>query len=128
MPNHRNTVQRQIIHNALVNQDNHPTVDELYLQILKNHPTISKTTVYRNLRILAQSGLARKILTPDGIERYDKNTNHHYHFKCQLCDGIFDISIPLKQNLDSIVSKEYNFDVFGHEMVFTGQCHLCKEL
>ena len=42
----RNTIQRQIILKAVKTAHTHPTVEEVYTQIHKNHLSISKATIY----------------------------------------------------------------------------------
>ena len=52
----RNTIQRQIVLQAVNQMHNHPTADAIYAVIAAQHPTISKATVYRNLNQLASQG------------------------------------------------------------------------
>ena len=54
----RNTIQRQIVLQAVNQLHNHPTADAIYAFIAAQHPTISKATVYRNLNQLAPSAAA----------------------------------------------------------------------
>ena len=127
----RNTVQRQIILGALRRMKNHPTVEDICAEIQKEHPTISKTTVYRNLRLLAQGEAVRQILLPDDVERYDDNTAGHYHFKCKFCGGIFDIHLEhldgLLGELSDLVEGEYGYQVDRPVIVFNGTCLQCAE-
>ena len=52
----RNTVQRQIVLQAVRSLHDHPTADSVYAVIAAEHPSISKATVYRNLNQLALQG------------------------------------------------------------------------
>ena len=70
----RNTVQRKILLDSLMKLNTHPTIEELYSEIHEEHPSISKTTVYRNLRQLARNGIIRQVSLSDGLERYDGRT------------------------------------------------------
>ena len=45
----RNTVQRQIIADALRALANHPTADEVYEAVHAEHPSVGRATVYRTL-------------------------------------------------------------------------------
>ena len=65
----RNTFQRQLIMEIICNVDNHPTADEIYQQILLRYSNISKATVYRNLNLLAEMGMIKKIECPDVYKR-----------------------------------------------------------
>ncbi|MCL2008691.1 MAG: transcriptional repressor [Treponema sp.] len=123
----RNTVQRQIILTGLQKLNSHPTIDEVYAEVSKEHPSISKTTVYRNLRQLANDGMIRQVLLPDGLERYDGTTVEHHHFNCTKCNGILDLEIDVLDDIDDKVQKKYGFRVERHDLVFSGLCLNCKE-
>ena len=124
----RNTVQRQIILESLKAFHTHPTVDEIYAEIHKSHPNISRTTVYRNLRQLADSGEIRKVLLPDQSERYDNRADQHYHFTCKACGSIYDVDIGYLADIDNAVREKLNFQVDGHDIVFTGVCPQCSDI
>ena len=121
----RNTVQRQIILDALGNLGTHPTVEEVYAAVQKEHPTISKTTVYRNLRGLAQAGMILQISLPDSAERYDGNGHPHYHFKCSGCGCILDVDIDYLEYINALVQGKYGCKIDRHDVVFTGVCADC---
>ena len=121
----RSTVQRQIILDTFVKLNIHPTVDEVYIEVHKNHPTISKTTVYRNLQQLADSNVIRQVLLPSDLVRYDRRIDKHYHFKCKNCGGIFDVDIDYLDGLNETVRQKYGFQVDAHDVVFTGVCSKC---
>lgn len=123
----RNTVQRQIILETLKKLRTHPTVEEVFLEIHKNHPTISKTTVYRNLRQLAECGEIRQIFLPDELDRFEGRTKQHYHFKCKTCGGISDVDIAYQAEINGMVEKKYGFQVDEHDLVFQGTCPKCSE-
>jgi Fe2+ or Zn2+ uptake regulation protein len=123
----RNTLQRQIILNAMAKLQTHPTIDEVYVEIQKEYPSISKTTVYRNLRQLARKGSIREVSLPDGLERYDAHTHKHHHFNCKKCGGIFDIDIEYPADINSKVQEKYGFQVDDYGLVFEGICQECNK-
>ena len=49
----RNTIQKELVLNAVTKMHRHVTADEVYDYIKKDYPSIGKGTVYRNLSILA---------------------------------------------------------------------------
>ena len=122
----RNTVQRQIVLDALLKLNTHPTIEEIYAEIHKDHPAISKTTVYRNLRQLANNGVIRQVSFPDGLERYDGTARLHYHFKCKECNRIYDVDIEHLTGINDTVQGKYGFQVDGHDVVFSGICLKCQ--
>ena len=121
----RNTVQRQIIVDTLNKFDAHPTVDELYGEIQKSHPSISKTTIYRNLRQLAQGKQIGRVVLPDDADRYDKRADRHCHFLCKTCGILFDVDIDYSEGINEKVREKYGFQVDEHDIIFRGLCPAC---
>ena len=90
----RNTIQRQIVLQAVNQMHNHPTADAIYAVIAAQHPTISKATVYRNLNQLAAQGEILRVPVPTGADHFDFNIKPHYHVRCTKCGGVFDVFMP----------------------------------
>ncbi|WP_353935158.1 transcriptional repressor, partial [uncultured Treponema sp.] len=62
---------------------NHATADEIFAEVIKQNPHISRGTVYRNLNKLAQAGKIKKVSVPEGADRFDHMTIEHYHIRCE---------------------------------------------
>ncbi len=100
----------------------HPTVEQIFTELQKDIPTLSKTTVYNTLRVLAEAGLVRVITIEDNEVRFDINTNDHGHFKCEACGAICDFSI----DTDLLVSEDLeNFRINDKNVYFKGICPGC---
>ena len=123
----RNTVQRQIILDAIKKFKIHPTVDEVFEEIKKEHPAIGKTTVYRNLRQLAQNGEIGQVTMPCSTERYDKRSDPHYHFKCDHCGQLLDVDMAHLEDIDEIARRKCGFKIYRHDVIFKGICPECIE-
>ena len=124
----RNTVQRQIVLDAVKNLNSHPTVEEVYARVHFEHPQVSKSTVYRNIRYLEESGYVSQIAMPDGPPRFDARTCPHYHFRCSSCERIFDVGLAHVEGINDLVQSMHGFEVGGHDIMFTGQCLACKKI
>ena len=120
----RNTPQRQIILDTIKSLNAHPTAEELYAEISKNHHTVGKSTVYRNLRKLVDDNVIAQIVTDDAI-RYDKSAIVHYHFICDSCGTIFDLELDRDDSLNDAVKAKHGFNVTGHKLEFFGTCADC---
>ena len=66
MKNRRNTIQRSLVYEAVHRLQSHATAEEIYAEIVKYHPTVSRGTVYRNLNRLAEEGEIRRMEIPGG--------------------------------------------------------------
>ena len=71
MISRRNTIQKDLVHNAVCEMKRHVTANEVYEFIKKDYLTIGKGTVYRNLDILVEEGALRKVEIPNGPNRFD---------------------------------------------------------
>ena len=111
---------------ALKKLNSHPTVDEVFDEVCKEHPSISKTTVYRNLRQLADNNVIRQVFMSDGLERYDFVAEQHSHFNCKKCGSIIDVEVEYFESMDEFVRKKYGFLVDEHNVMFSGTCTDCR--
>jgi len=126
----RQTIQKQIIIETLDKLKEikgHLSVDEIYTAIKENYASISKTTVYRNVRQLAESGMINLVLLEDGIERYDLNLHDHHHFTCTRCQTIYDVEIDGLLDFSKCLDDNYGFTTETISLSFTGICEVCRE-
>lgn len=87
--------QRLKVVEFLVQNRCHPTADCIYVELKKDIPTLSKTTIYNTLKILTDAGLVKEILIDGNEVRYDIGIDEHGHFKCQSCGKITDFGIDI---------------------------------
>jgi Fe2+ or Zn2+ uptake regulation protein len=76
----RNTKQRQLVLELVQNSRTHPTADEVYEMARRSSPNISRGTVYRNLGVLVEMGMLRRLSLSEGPDRFDSVLQAHYHF------------------------------------------------
>ena len=74
------TDQRKIIAKVMSEANDHPNVDELYNRVSKIDSKISIATVYRTVKLFAESGILSKHEFKGGKARYEElNESHHDH-------------------------------------------------
>lgn len=116
--------QRIKIFEYLLNKKTHPTVDEIYQEIVKEIPTLSKTTVYNTLSIFIQKGIVMMITIEENETRYDADITTHGHFKCSVCNKVYDIPV----NIDSMLSEgAKDFEIKEYHIYLRGCCPNCKK-
>jgi len=114
--------QRIRILEYLMIKKNHPTVDRIYNDLLKEIPILSKATVYNTLDLLKKENLARVVTIEDNETRYDAAVSNHGHFKCESCDSIFDFEI----DIDSFLTDSLkHFKINEKNVYFHGTCPRC---
>jgi len=125
----RQTIQKQVIVETLEKLKHikgHLSIDEIYNAIKENYSAISKTTVYRNLRQLAEAGTIAQVMLEDGIERYDVNLHDHHHFTCTNCQTIYDVEIEGLLDFSNCLEDNYGFITESVNLSFRGICKTCK--
>lgn len=106
----------------LIVEKNHPTVDKIYSELVKEMPTLSKTTVYNTLNSFTKEGIARVITIEEGETRYDADINNHGHFKCRDCGSIYDFKIN-EEGVDRDGLEDFKVD--EKNFYYLGLCKNC---
>ena len=116
------TYQRLKILEYLEKHENHPTVEMIHENLVKEIPTISKTTIYNTLNALLEKGIIHAITITGTETRYDHKVFPHHHFLCKRCGKIIDIDIKCPY----VEKKEFDGnkieEIHGY---FKGICKEC---
>ena len=123
----KHSKQRDSIKAYLASTTAHPTADTVYLHVREEFPHISLGTVYRNLNLLADIGEAIKITTPDGADRFDGNTEPHYHVLCTKCGSVIDLEMESLTSINKIAEDHFPGTIESHTALFFGVCENCLD-
>ena len=106
----------------LMKNQNHPTADDIYVQLKQELPTLSKATVYNSINAFTTAGLV-KVLNMEGNEsRYDHITSTHGHFHCDQCGAYYDFKI----SVDNLRSDDLaGFAIKETDVYLRGICKKC---
>lgn len=125
MKSQRNTFQREAVYEAVKTLGSHPSASEVYAYVNGLYPTISRSTVYRNLGQLCEDGRLRRITNPEGAERYDHETLQHYHIFCRKCGGVYNIkTLPMPYLAGRVT--EIGAVIENCDIIFRGLCPECS--
>jgi len=119
------SVQRTAIMQYLIQHKTHPTVDEIYMFLSPDMPTLSKTTVYNTLNLFVQKGAVQVLAIDEKNARYDADISKHAHFICKGCGKVHDIF-----NINPEYFKLPDIPMFkvdAVEISYSGICDACKE-
>lgn len=124
----RNSKQREIILETLAENPIHPTAEQLYALVKPKAPAISLATVYRNLNLLADNGMVKKICGLNGTAHFDHHTHEHYHFICQKCNKVYDVPYDIAPHLAEDVLAKTGLIVESCDIALRGICRNCKQV
>ncbi|MCI5138276.1 MAG: transcriptional repressor [Candidatus Electrothrix sp. AR1] len=123
----RLTTQRQIMLEELSKVNSHPTACELYEMVKKRLPRIGLGTVYRNLELMADSGMILKLELGGTQKRFDATTDPHYHIRCSVCGKMEDIAVDVQEDITNNAVEKTSYKILGHNVEFTGECPACQK-
>lgn len=123
--------QRLAILDYLAKHHDHPTVEMIYTGLKADgHPTLSRATVYNNIKTFVNAGLIHELKIGDHERRYDFETQEHSHFYCRNCGTILNLDIP--EELQNELIENFKCSAPGclveRQIVnFAGLCPDCRE-
>ena len=120
--------QREIILETLKATSTHPTAEEIYNMVHENNPKISKSTVYRNINILVEDNVIRRIKMQSGADKFDYICKEHYHAICEKCGSVFDFMYNFKiDELEKVVQNQTGVISKANSITIYGTCNKCKK-
>jgi len=123
----RYSKQRETIYQVLKNDCSHPTVDTIYMNVKKLIPDISLGTVYRNLNLLAEQHRILRLDVDDDAVHFDGRSDPHFHFICEQCGSIYDLSLneaTVSLLIDEIQQHSHH-KINSADILFHGTCDQC---
>ena len=120
------SVQRMAIMDYLLTHRTHPSIDEIYLALCDEIPTLSKTTVYNTLKLFVEHGAAQMLTIDEKNACYDADTTLHAHFLCKKCNKIFDFPAPA-EDMQVAQMKDKGFQLEDVHYYYRGICPQCKQ-
>lgn len=124
----RSTEQRRLIVDTFFEIGEHVTLDRVLELVRASDPRIGYATVYRTMKMLATSGIARECRFGDGFTRYElaDEQTHHDHLICLGCGQITEFEEPAIEEIQRSVASRYGFEIHEHKHELYGLCAECR--
>jgi Fur family transcriptional regulator, ferric uptake regulator len=102
--------------------------------LLERDSALPQSSAYRNLSVLEQAGVVRRLVHSTGHAHYELAedlTTHHHHMICENCGIIRDITLAakLERSLDKAfadVTETLGFSPRHHAVDIYGLCADCR--
>ncbi len=120
------TPQRITICEFALSSREHPSVQRIYREVRKTHPTVSLATVYKTLQILKESGLVQELDFPQNQTRFDAYLKPHINLVCLRCGNIQDLDNPVARELVKRVTAVTRFIPTSQRLDVYGICEKCS--
>ena len=95
----RNTVQKDLVRNAVLTMKRHVTAEE---------------------------GSIRRVEVPNGPDRFDFTLRNHYHGRCVRCGEVFDVDIDEIPGLMERIRDPHGMKFLSYDIMFKAICPACQ--
>lgn len=120
------SVQRIAIMDYLIKHKTHPCVDDIYMALNKQIPTLSKTTVYNTLKLFVEHKAAVMLTIDERNTCFDAVLDLHAHFQCKHCGKIFDLPLDLHSiEMEGLTNDGFIIDEVHR--YYKGLCPKCQD-
>ena len=125
----RYTANRRVLVETLLAADGPVSIGDLLLR----KGSVPQSSAYRNLAVLEQADVVRRVITDDDFARFELDeglTEHHHHLVCSNCGRIEDVEVPadversLGRSLDRL-ARGAGFASVAHRLDLIGLCRSC---
>ena len=119
------TPQRIAICRFALNNREHPSIQRIFDEVKKVHPTVSLATVYKTLKILKELCLIKELNFPNGQTRYDSYMEPHINLVCRKCGDVRDVEDREARERIMKVTEMASFRVVDPRLDIYGICKKC---
>lgn len=123
-PMQRNTRQRSAILEALAQQDDFRSAQQIHEQLRAVGETVGLATVYRNLQALAKDDRLDVLVTDEGesLYRQCEASGHHHHLVCRECGHTVEFLAPELEAAMTAIAGQHGFTDLDHTLEVFGLC------
>ncbi len=100
----------------------HLTAEQVFFRLKELMPSISLSTVYRNLNQFAEQKRIRRIQQAHKADYYEKNLIPHDHICCIRCGRITDLNV---KGLSDFLQKNCDVPIISFDLTVNYLCHAC---
>jgi Fe2+ or Zn2+ uptake regulation protein len=101
--------------------------------IISGRRGLAQSSVYRNLAVLEQARVVRRIVTGEDFARFELAedlSEHHHHLVCSNCGGVEDVALPrtLERRMEGALTEvavSAGFTPAAHRLDVIGTCRDC---
>jgi Fur family ferric uptake transcriptional regulator len=127
MQRQRSTRQQRALDRLLAACTDFRSAQDLHSQLRAEGARVGLTTVYSNLRALADHGAVDTVRTEEGETLYRRcqTDAHHHHLVCRYCGRTIEISGPAVEKWAAAAAAGEGFVDVRHTVEIVGTCLPC---
>lgn len=125
----RPTRQRQALTRLLEGLGEFTSAQELHSRLRAGGERVGLTTVYNQLRALAEEGEVDSVRGESGEVLYRRCElgSHHHHLVCRSCGVAIEVDLPDVEEAARKLAKAHGFADARHVLEISGLCRRCQQ-
>ena len=127
MDRQRSTRQQRALEQLLGSSPEFRSAQDLHAALRAAGARVGLTTVYSNLRALAEGGAVDTLRTEEGETVYRRcgTEAHHHHLVCRVCGCTVEVQGGQVETWAADVAREHGFSDVSHTIEIFGVCGGC---
>ncbi|HWZ90008.1 MAG TPA: transcriptional repressor [Polyangiaceae bacterium] len=113
------SAQRVAVADYVLHTTDHPSADQVWAEVKRTFPMLSRATVYNTLNLFTEKGLLRELVLAEGKVVFDPKLDPHHHFLDEETGEIVDV--PWSALDVRRVHNLSGFDVREYQVVMRGK-------
>lgn len=104
----------------------HISIDDIYAEVIKVHPSLSLATVYKNIVLMVEKGILVEVPITGQKSKYEIKKENHIHLICNKCGEVTDKPYStITDDIFSSFTSEDNFSILKKQINLYGVCSRC---
>ncbi len=120
------TPQRRLIVDIIHDAAEHLTADNIIAEVQMRMPGVNKSTIYRTLDILEETGCVVKSESEDHFIFHHSEEGHHHHLVCHQCGKTISCAENVFLDIEKTLARQYGFKADFKHLLISGLCSSCK--
>ena len=105
----------------------HMSVDDIYTEVIKVHPSLSLATIYKNIILMQENGILVEVAIAGKKSKYELAKTDHMHLICTECGDVEDMHCM--ESTDRIfreLTEQEHFKLDRRQVNLYGLCEACQ--
>jgi len=112
---------------SVVEKYGHMSVDDIYAEVSRVHPSLSLATVYKNIVLMTQKGVMVEVPIVGRKPKYELAKADHMHLICTECGEVEDkMCIDKTDAIFTKLTQDEHFKLNKRQVNLYGVCEKCQ--
>jgi len=112
---------------SVIDKYGHMSVDDIYEEVIKVHPSLSLATIYKNIILMVEKGVLVEVPIVGRKSKYELSKADHMHLVCTECGMVEDMQcVDAADMAFESVTSEANFKLNKRQVNLYGVCQACQ--